>query len=151
MCLILGSPSLEVILNPSFAMIEAGENLRFFAAVTDEYSNPVQAAVAWSLDVEGQIGTMNNGIFSASKVGSGNVLAEVDGIRAVSEIVVTHGMLREIAVFPLLPSIGEIAAGETVQFIAEGYDIPGNNISIAPIFHKVKFRNSRETSGVEKD
>ncbi|MFC1713375.1 FlgD immunoglobulin-like domain containing protein [Candidatus Poribacteria bacterium] len=127
-------PPDRITLNPGSAMIEAGDSLRFFAAVRDEYSNPASAEVNWSIDGGDQIGTINKGIFSASKVDMGNVVAEVNGIRASSEVTIIHGMLRRIAVSPSSASVGEIVADRTMQFTAEGYDAFGNQISIAPVW-----------------
>ena len=126
-----GAPD-RIVLNPGSAMIEAGDSLQFFTTVMDEYSNPVQAAVNWSIDRGGQIGTIDDGIFSASRVGDGSVVAEVNGIRAASQLVVTHGMLRRIVVSPSAADIGEIVAGREQQFTANGYDASGNQVPVAP-------------------
>ena len=128
-----GTPS-RIILNPGSAMMEAGDNLRFFATVTDEYSNPVQAEVNWSVEGLEQPGTVNDGVFSALKTGKGNIVAEVNGISATSEVVVVHGMLRSIVISPSSANVGEITAGGTMRFTAEGYDAFGNEIFIAPIW-----------------
>jgi len=122
-----GSPY-RIVLNPGSAVLEAGDSLRFFAAVTDEYSNPVPIEINWS--VEGQIGTVDDGGFDASKSGEGYIVAEAGGIRAVSQITVVHGLLHKIVISP--SDVGEITAGETMQFSAEGYDAFGNHIHIAP-------------------
>lgn len=128
-----GQPQ-NIMLNPKSAILEAGDSIRFYAAVTDKYSNPVSAAINWNVDSDRQIGTMNNGLFSATKADSGDIIAEIDGIRAIGKVVITPGPLKGIIVSPAMSQIGEIEAGKSVQFSAEGYDVFGNRVAVAPVW-----------------
>ena len=143
-------PPAHIILNPSSITLAAGDSQEFFATIVDMYSNPLgeyearsyeeseQAGsmwyIDWSMDAEEQIGTIDNGIFVGSKVGTGYVVAEVNGNLVISSVTVTPGQLRRIAISSSPPNIEEVVAGDAVQFAATGYDAFGNHISVAPIW-----------------
>ena len=136
-----GSPA-YITLNPISISIPAGNSQKLLATVTDSYSNPLDVGeneINWRVDTD--IGTVEDGIFTSLKAGSGDVIAEVNDIQAVSQVIVTPGQLREIVIMPSPPfslSAGDkvegVEAGQKVQFTAKGYDALGNYISIAPIW-----------------
>jgi hypothetical protein len=136
-----GSPA-HITLNPISITIAAGNSQRFAATVTDSYSNPLDVReneINWRVDTD--IGTVEDSIFTSLKAGSGNVIAEVNNIQAVSQLTVTPGPLREIVIAPSPPfslsagnEVERVAAGLKVQFTAKGYDAFDNYISIAPIW-----------------
>lgn len=128
-----GKPA-YIILNTASIKIPAGTSYRFFAAVTDIYSNSVEnpPQISWRMDTEGDpIGTVEDGIFRSSKAGESRILATLSNLQAVSDITVIPGPLKRIEVSP---ASGEVPAGDMIQFTAEGYDAFGNQISIAPIW-----------------
>ncbi len=136
-----GSPA-YIMLNPISMTIAAGNGQRLIATVTDLYSNPLDVReneVNWRVDKD--MGTVRDGIFTGLKTGSGNVIAEVNNIQAVSRVTVIPGQLREIVMVPSPPfslsagnKVEGVAAGQKVQFTAKGYDALGNYISIAPMW-----------------
>ena len=136
-----GSPA-HISLKPHSITIAAGNSQRLLAAVTDSYSNTLDSReneISWRVDTD--MGTVEDGIFTSLKAGSGNVIAEVNNIQAVSRVTVIPGPLREIVIAPSPPfslsagnKVERVPSGLKVQFTAKGYDALGNYISIAPMW-----------------
>lgn len=129
----------NIMLNPSSIVISAGEQHIFFAKVTDLYLNTINAEVKWRLDTKDNIGTIYNSqgrqsILHFSKVGTGKLIAEYDGLTASCDIKVILGKLRKIIIGTAqnmkLPYV--IQAGQSIQFTAMGYDDYDNQIPIMP-------------------
>ncbi len=131
-----GPPSF-VSLEPSSIVMFAGGSQKFYAYVTDTYSNPVEVtninfsfvgSMPYNISSDGNSATLR-----VYGTGKGVLTAEINGIKAISEINVIPGPLSHISVFSesdLKPAV--INAGKTLKFIAVGYDDYGNPIKISP-------------------
>jgi TolB protein len=93
-----GPPAqVEILLPPGFTgnNLTIGDQIDFDARVLDAAGNVTQATVAWT--VSGGIGTVNNdGLFSATKVGSGQVIASVGSLHDAVELTVATAFKGDI-------------------------------------------------------
>jgi hypothetical protein len=137
---IVPEASVSMTLNPGSIVISAGDQHRFFATTRDMYSNQVESEIKWRLDSADGIGkigdsTGTSSVLQFSKVGKGKLIAELNGISAVSDITVVPGNLKRIAI-----DTGKIkpplvaTAGNNMQFTATGYDAYDNLIPITPVW-----------------
>ncbi len=133
------SPGLPqyISLEPSSVVMIAGGSQKFYANVTDIFSNYVDSAnINFSFN-----GSMPYNISSKGKevtlsiygTGKGILTAEINGIKAISEINVIPGPLSSINILSESKSKPAIVnAGKTLKFTAIGYDNYNNPINIAP-------------------
>ena len=134
-----GSPAF-ITLNPSSIIISAGNQHRFFATLTDVYSNTVDSDVKWSLDSKDSIGTMEttgaSSVLLFNKAGKGKLIAESGAISAVCDITVVPGDLKRIAIDTANKTKPPFVApaGTTLKFTSTGFDAYNNTITIAPVW-----------------
>jgi len=107
--------------------IQAGKNYRFVAIGHDLGGNVVPVEVRWA--VEGKVGDIENntGIFKATKVGRGLVVAYYNDIITTTDIEVKPGKIRHIF---LEPNTVTLASNTTQKFIAKGLDSEKNSVPV---------------------
>ncbi len=80
----------RVEINPPSATVERNRTLQFNAVVYDAGGSVIEAPVSWT--TEGNIGIITQtGLFTATQVGTGQVIATAGNIRATANVVVTEG------------------------------------------------------------
>lgn len=131
---IVGAAEVEVVAGPAVALelmapspvVKAGESITLGSEAHDAAGNVIALAPTWS--VEGDIGTITpEGVFTAQKSGSGQIVGSMDEVSQTIAIEVQPGDLATIAVTPEAPTL---TAGETTTFTATGYDAHGNEVSV---------------------
>ncbi|MGQ9608458.1 MAG: hypothetical protein ACUVWN_04095 [bacterium] len=130
-------PPYYILLEPSSIVMVAGSSQKFYANVSDEFSNYIDSAnVNFSFNGSMPYDINSNGKEATLRIygtGKGVLTVEINGIKAISEINVIPGPLRRINVFSgsdLKPAV--VNAGKTLKFTAIGYDDYDNPIKIAP-------------------
>ncbi len=106
--------------------VRAGESITLESEAQDAAGNAITSAPAWS--VEGDIGTITpEGVFTAQKTGSGQIVGTMDEVNQTIDIEVQPGDLVTIEVSPKDLTL---TAGETATLTATGYDALGNEVSV---------------------
>jgi len=115
-----------IVVDPPTATITADQTLQYTAAGHDSKGNAVPIAPAWTATL-GSIDA--TGSYSPTLVGTFTITATDGGVSGTATVTVTQGELASIVVTP--PS-ATIAADQTQQFNAEGFDQHGNPVPISP-------------------
>ena len=125
----------RLALVPQLARVAAGKSQYFHAVLMDNFDNEIAvgtqglAPLQWL--VSGNIGEIDDGIFTAEKVGLGAVEVHFGNLAALSEVQVDMGKIVRV---DIAPKEAQIRAGQEQKFTALGYDAMDNPISIAPIW-----------------
>ncbi|HGJ65977.1 TPA: hypothetical protein ENS27_11395, partial [bacterium] len=126
-------------LNPSSVIAIAGDQMTFSASITDIYNNSIQAEIKWRLDSSDGIGDItttkeNQCILAFRKTGRGKLIAEYNELSAISDITVISSKLSRITIAEInnAKSPFVIKAGNSLQFVASGFDSFGNKVRILP-------------------
>lgn len=110
--------------------VRAGDSITLGSEAQDAFGNAITSVPNWS--VEGDIGTITpEGVFTAQKAGSGQIVGTIDDVSQTIDIEVQPGDLRTIEVSPKDPTL---TAGETATFTAMGYDAFGNDIPVEVVW-----------------
>ena len=118
----------SIVVTPSSQDVPAGGNFVFTATGYDIYGNIVSINPIWSTDV----GYMQGSTFYAqTSVGIGNVTATLGAISGQASVNIIPGPLHHIKI---IPSEATVAAGNSKDFDAIGYDMFDNVVSITPVW-----------------
>jgi hypothetical protein len=122
-------PLASLSLDPAGPLVlSAGESVSLAVTGHDAFGNLVAVTPTWSQS-EPSGSLSDEGTFRAEKVGTTEVTAHSDGLRASVQISITPGKLARIALTPPAPTI---LAGETLAFQATGLDAYHNEVPIQP-------------------
>lgn len=119
--------AVSVSINPPSASLTADQTQQFTATATDQYGNSwdISDQSTWSTtDPGGCVG--QEGLYEPGQAGDWQVSFTYNGLSASASVHVTPGVLAFIEIQP--DTAQTIIAGETIQFIARGYDSDGNEI-----------------------
>lgn len=119
--------AVSVSINPTSASLTADQTQQFAAIATDQYGNnwDISGDATWSTtDPGGAVG--QDGLYEPGQVGDWQVSFTYNGLSACAPVHITPGVLAFIEIQP--DSAQTITAGDTIQFIARGYDSDGNEI-----------------------
>ncbi len=111
-------------ISPDTITVSADSSVQFTAQVFDADSNECSLSLAdWS--VLGGIGTTDDdGLFTPSTTGFGNVVVTGSGLTDTSgTVTVTPGILHRIVISP---DTAVISVDDSIQFTADGYDVKSN-------------------------
>ncbi len=115
----------SIVITPDSSSLSADSSITFTA--TGYYSDASSGAVSALWRTEGGIGTIDStGLFDATKTGSGIVIAETAGLFDTADVFVTVGALARVN---LSPSYQSASVGDTVTYIARGFDADNNEIT----------------------
>ncbi|GIX47511.1 MAG: hypothetical protein KatS3mg131_1722 [Candidatus Tectimicrobiota bacterium] len=109
---------------PSRLLISAGGKMAFAVNGYDAFGNAVAVpAVRWSL--QGTVGEIDpeRGVFQATTVGEGHVVAVAGSVAGLAAVTVEPGAVARLQ---LAPSQATVRAGEEVAFTATAFDALGN-------------------------
>ncbi|MEM4389908.1 MAG: carboxypeptidase regulatory-like domain-containing protein [Candidatus Micrarchaeia archaeon] len=115
-----------LVVTPASASLAAGAQQAFTATAyySDTSSQDVTSLANWS--VTGGIGTINaSGVFTATRAGSGSVVATYQNVSNSSSVTVTPGPLYRLAVSP---ASATVTVGYTQHFTASGLDYYDNSL-----------------------
>ncbi len=115
-------------ISPDTITVNADSSVQFTPQVFDADSNECSFPVAdWS--VLGGIGTIDaDGLFTPSTIGFGNIVVTGSGLTDTSgTIAVTPGILHRIVISP---DTAVISVDDSIQFIADGYDLKSNPANV---------------------
>lgn len=119
-----------VAISPQTAELVSGQNHQFSASVSNAHGYALDITPEWS--VTGNVGTVDlAGLFTATKAGSGTIMAKAGNASAEASVTVTPGPLAGIHV---APDRLAARAGESVQLEAEGRDASDNSVPIEPVW-----------------
>ncbi|MFH1764658.1 MAG: Ig-like domain-containing protein, partial [Gemmatimonadota bacterium] len=122
---VLPGEIVTVAVRPETARIAAGESRSFTAAGLDRHGNEQEITVRWSATAG--IGNIDeNGRFTATRAGEGQVVAVYEGRTGMAEVSTTAGALAELIIEP---TGAEARSGSTVRFTARGRDAAGNPVT----------------------
>lgn len=114
----------ELTIDPARAEIAIGEHAQFEAVGVLENGDVVEVSPEWAHS--GDLGSFGeNGEFEAERIGDGQVVARVDGVEAVAEIVVTAAPPSELT---LGSESGEVRAGSETPVTITVVDEHGNPV-----------------------
>ncbi|MBN2486006.1 MAG: Ig-like domain-containing protein [Bacteroidales bacterium] len=112
----------SIVVSPDDASITEGETQQFAAVAYDQFGLEIDFTPAWSVTGGGTIDV--NGLFSATDFGNYYVIAASSLVAdSVTIAIADLPELDSIAVSPIDTSVVE---GQTIQFIATGFDQFGN-------------------------
>jgi hypothetical protein len=117
----------SIVVIPSNCTVTADDTIEFTACGYDIYGNEVTIVPSWSVSGGGTI--TSTGVFDAVVVGTWMVYANVSTVSGNATVTVTPGALAHIII---TPEDTTIIAGDTLQYVATGYDADGNLVTIAP-------------------
>jgi hypothetical protein len=113
---------------PNPIIVEAGGQLQLTASPVDQFGNPVNAPIIWS--VEGEGGVVNGqGLFSASEVAGtyqGSLIARSGNVSSVIDIQITPSSASTLQI---LPAQIILTPQAQVQLEAKVFDSFGNEIA----------------------
>jgi hypothetical protein len=108
--------------------LAAGESIALAISGQDAFGSVIALTPEWSQSAP--LGTLSpDGTFRAEKVGTTEVVAQSQDLRASVQVFITPGKLAKIA---LTPPTTTILAGETLPFKATGLDAYDNEVPIEP-------------------
>ena len=120
----------NLAITPASKTLVAGTTQQFTVAGTDAHGNAVHVTPLWQVTTHG--GSIDqNGLFTATTVGTDTVFVTADTIAALASVTVTVGPLATITLTPTSLSIGRFG---TKQFTAVGKDANGNPVTIHPVW-----------------
>ncbi len=123
---VMAGPAAALQLTAPVSSVKAGESITLGSEAQDAAGNVIALAPTWS--VEGGVGTITpEGVFTAQKTGSGQIIGTMDDVSQSIDIDVQPGDLVAIVVTPEAPTL---TAGETATFVATGYDALGNKVPV---------------------
>jgi plastocyanin len=129
---------------PPEATVVSGTTQQFQAAVFNAHRYPLDVTPTW--EVTNEIGTIDaSGLFTATKAGTGEILATANGATGRAQVTVTPG---ELAAISVTPTRVMLQAGEELQLQANGYDATGNTIPIEPSWHLTANLGELDPSGL---
>ncbi|MBN1213647.1 MAG: right-handed parallel beta-helix repeat-containing protein, partial [candidate division Zixibacteria bacterium] len=118
---------------PETATVSTDSTIQFNAQSLDLDGNISSPSVVPSWEIIGGIGTISfSGLFNATKVGEGYLVAYHDGIipDTVGPITVTAG---EIVRIEITPDVAAVRLGDSINFTAVGYDTDDNPVDAGEI------------------
>src|SRR3990172_7506541 len=121
-------PLASIVVDPPITLVAAGNTTPFTAQGFDAFANAVPVSPTWAV-TNGSIDA--GGIFSPWSTGTWTVYANQSGVSGTTFVTVTPGVLASIEV---TPDGLTIAADDTQQYVATGYDLFGNVVPITPIW-----------------
>jgi hypothetical protein len=122
-----GQPA-EIVVSPDTATVSADSTLQFTSVSLDQDGNETDPQVTPMWEVLGGIGTIDgSGLFGATTVGSGNVVAAGSGLAdTTGTITVIPG---EAVWIDVLPSTQIVIEDSSYKFEAYGYDADSNLVA----------------------
>jgi hypothetical protein len=116
----------RVQIAPETLDLKAGEKVQLRATGYDAYGNVADVDVAWML--EGDMGSLTaSGAFTAGRVGTGRVTAQLGTLQAAVGVTVSPGAVHRLALEPVQ---AQVASTTTQTFAAKGYDAAGNEVPV---------------------
>ncbi len=129
---------------PASAILTADSSLQFVATGSDGDGNPVPIDPIWT--VNGPMGAVDGtGLFTATKVGAGQVVAHVPPIAAESEVTVVPGIIARVVI---APSDTSITADDPVSYTAIAHDADSNVVSTTFTWSEPSGLGSIDASGI---
>ena len=136
-----GCGSLIQILPPIFGLIIFPERVVVASGATITYSarqlidGQLGSTVPARWQLVGDVGAINsNGVFTATKVGVGTVVASYEASGASAHVWVASGVLASLSITPETYSL---QAGQNQKFTAVGHDSGGNVLTVPVSFEVV--------------
>jgi len=133
----------SLVVKPEILTLNAGSSYQLTAYGYDEFGNSVHYnELQWF--VKGDIASVTDGRVTAIRPGAALISAKSGDAEGYSQLFIQPGKLRELKISvqkgtPLCSDNQQapilIASGQRVQFIAKGYDIAGNELTIMPNWH----------------
>ncbi|MFN0152126.1 MAG: hypothetical protein ACKVU1_15600 [bacterium] len=120
-------PLASVVVSPASATVGAGATRQFSASGRDAYGNAVAISPSYSV-TDGIGGVTSGGLFTASALGAGAVIASAGGFADSAEVTVVAGAVASIIVSP---DSATISADSTIAFSVQVLDALGNPIVVS--------------------
>ncbi|MCE5250198.1 Ig-like domain-containing protein [bacterium] len=123
-------PISSIVISPGNSSVTVGNSIYFSATAYDADGTVIIAGISWS--VEGSVGTINNnGNFTATTPGSGQIIASIGGISAKASIIVINESKPKSGITSLVitPGEGSVTTGGSLRFSARAYDGDGNIVA----------------------
>jgi uncharacterized cupredoxin-like copper-binding protein len=137
-------PLASIEVSPVDDTVTSGRTRRFEATGRDEKGNLVSISPSWTAtDNVGRID--DTGLFTATSVGAGKVVATVGNVAGTTEVTVEPGALATLDVKPEEVSL---KSGETLAFSAVAKDAFGNPIDVEPVWKVEGDVGSIDSEGV---
>ena len=136
-------PAVESVeIYPGTPSVVAGGTIQFEVEVKDADGEDVEdAEVVWEVE-NAEIGTIENGLFTALTVGETTVTATVGELSSEAEVTVTEAeepgeepAVESVEIYPGTPSV---VAGGTIQFEVEVKDADGEDVEDAEVVWEVE-------------
>ncbi|MGQ4808229.1 hypothetical protein NKDENANG_01605 [Candidatus Entotheonellaceae bacterium PAL068K] len=111
---------------PDALELTAGESAQIIVVGYDAYGNPLQAQPVWYV-TEGMGTVTPAGLFTAQIAGKGRVIAVVQHLAVVVDLIVVPGEVASLQIDP--PSL-QLTSGQQQRFMVQGFDRGGNTVPI---------------------
>jgi hypothetical protein len=148
----------SIAIKPEFLAMEAGESYQFTAFGFDQFDNAVPLDdIQWSIDAQYNVPPASvdkTGKVTAEHPGACQLIAQVGDTKGYAQVFVQPGKLHNLQLFIMKKwQEGEMARGQEgyeilcplaslppclltsdtqIQFVAKGYDIAGNELTVIP-------------------
>ncbi len=126
----------EIVITPDTATISADSTFLFTATSFDADGNLSEPAIVPQWSVLNGIGSIDSisGLFDATTVGTGYIVADGDGLAdTTGTITVVPGILDHIIISPDTANVG---MGDSIQFVVDGYDADSNITGVGTLTWK---------------
>ena len=125
-------PIVRLVITPSTANLNVGQQYQFTAAAYDIYNRPVNINPIWRVTGGGTM--HSNGVFHATHAGQFTITVGIEGIAITGSAIITVSHVQTVTRMVISPANTQVYPGQQVQFSAIAYDQYGRVVPCNPIW-----------------